>query len=224
MQLVLISDTHCQHKALTIPECDILIHAGDWTHRGEEKLTIEFLQWFEAQTQAKHRVFIAGNHDFYPERHPESFRTLVRTLAPNCVYLEDESVIIEGYKIHGSPVSPEFCDWAFNRYRGTDIQKHWDMIPADTEILVVHGPVLGYGDKLSEHGSEPGVHIGCANLLNTIDSRLKNLGLVVTAHIHEGSGMYKHGDIIVVNAAVLDERYRMRNPPRIVTLPDKIVV
>ena len=220
MKLVLISDTHCQHKALKMPEGDVLIHAGDWTHRGEEPLTIEFLKWFNSQPY-KHKIFIAGNHDFYPERYPESFRTLVRTAAPSCVYLEDESVVIEGYKVHGSPVSPEFCDWAFNRFRGPDIQKHWDMIPSDTEILITHGPILGYGDTLSAYGSEPGKNIGCRNLLDTIDSRLKELKLHVSGHIHEGAGTYAHSNIIVVNASVLDERYRMRNQPVVVTLADK---
>ena len=203
-----------------MPEGDILIHAGDWTHSGEEALTVEFVRWFNSQPY-KYKVFIAGNHDFYPERHPLSFRTLVRTVAPDCIYLEDESVIVEGYKIHGSPVSPEFCNWAFNRYRGSDIQKHWDLIPSDTEILITHGPILGYGDMLSSAGSEPGKSIGCIDLRNTIDSRLKDLKLHVSGHIHEGSGLYSHGNIIVVNASVLDERYRLRNQPRVVTLADK---
>jgi Icc-related predicted phosphoesterase len=224
MRLILISDTHNQHKALTIPGCDILIHAGDFTSRGEENRTIEFLEWFEAQKQCKNRVYVAGNHDFMCERDPAKFLNLHEKYAPTCVYLEDQSIVVEGYKIHGSPISPWFMDWAFNRHRGADIQKHWDLIPGDTEILVTHGPVLGYGDKLSQYGSEPGKNIGCADLLKTIDSRLKILRLVVTAHIHEGSGVYAHGDIIVVNASVLDERYRMKNPPRMIDLPDKKIV
>jgi Icc-related predicted phosphoesterase len=221
MKLVLISDTHNQHKPLAISECDILIHAGDFTSRGEENRTMEFLEWFEAQTQAKHRIFISGNHDFLAERDPQKFKELINLYAPSCVYLEDQSVTIDGYKIHGSPISPFFHSWAFNRYRGSEIQKHWDMIPSDTEILITHSPILGYGDVLSQYGSEPGKNIGCADLLNTVDVRLKNLKLIVTAHIHEGSGVYAHGNIIVVNAAVLDERYRMKNPPRIINLPDK---
>jgi Icc-related predicted phosphoesterase len=220
MKVVMISDTHMQHKALTMPEGDILIHAGDWTHRGEEILTIEFLKWFNAQNY-KHKVFIAGNHDFYPESHYMDFRMHLKTFAPSCTYLEDQSVVIEGYKIHGSPVSPWFCDWAFNRGRGDDIQQHWDMIPDDTEILITHGPILGYGDKLSAYGSEPGKNIGCLNLLDTIDKRLKDLKLHVSGHIHEGAGTYNHGNIIVVNASVLDERYRLRNSPAVIELADK---
>jgi Icc-related predicted phosphoesterase len=138
--------------------------------------------------------------------------------------LEDTTAVIEGYKIHGSPISPFFCSWAFNRYRGLDIQAHWDMIPSDVEVLITHGPILGYGDTLSQYGSEPGKAIGCADLLNTIDIRLNNLKLHVSGHIHEGAGMYRHGDIIVVNASILDERYRFRHQPRVVDLPDKPTV
>jgi predicted phosphodiesterase len=223
MKLVLISDTHCQHEGLDIPLCDVLVHAGDWTGRGSERQTVEFLKWFEAQTQATNRVFIAGNHDFYPERFPSEFRALVKQHAPSCTYLQDESAVIMGRKFYGSPISPWFCDWAFNRYRGSDIQRHWDLIPDDVDVLVTHGPVLGYGDKLSEHGSQPGANVGCVNLLNTIEWRLHNLKLHVSGHIHEGAGTYKHGDITLVNASVLDEHYRMRNAPVVVELPDPVV-
>lgn len=221
IKIVCISDTHCQHKALTIPPCDILIHAGDFTHRGEEHLTVEFLEWFENQAQCTNRVFVSGNHDFLDERDPVKFRELVKLYAPTSIYLNDESIIVDGYKIHGSPISPRFHDWAFNRHRGQEIQQHWDMIPDDVEILITHSPVLGYGDKLSPYGSEPGKNIGCENLLQTIDSRLNKLRLTITGHIHEGAGTYKHGEIIVVNASVLDERYRMRNKPIVVILPTK---
>jgi 3',5'-cyclic AMP phosphodiesterase CpdA len=220
MKLVLISDTHCQHGALKMPEGDVLVHAGDWTHRGEEHHTIAFLKWLDNQNYP-HKVFIAGNHDFYPERNPAEFRNLVSTYAPNSIYLEDQSTVINGYNVHGSPVSPWFCDWAFNRDRGPDIQMHWDLIPDNTEILITHGPILGYGDKLSQQGSEPGKNIGCSDLLNTIDNRLKDLKLHISGHIHEGAGTYSHNGITVVNASVLDERYRMRNKPVVVTLPDK---
>lgn len=222
MKLVLISDTHCQHKALKMPEGDVLIHAGDWTHRGEENNTVEFLKWIEKQPY-RNRLFIAGNHDFLNERDPKRFGELLAQYAPTSIYLEDQTIEIEGYVFHGSPVSPEFCNWAFNRFRGADIQKHWDLIPTETEVLITHGPILGYGDKLSSMGSEPGKHVGCANLLNTIDTRLHNLKLHISGHIHEGAGTYKHGEIIIVNASALDERYRLRNQPVVITLADKII-
>jgi Icc-related predicted phosphoesterase len=204
-----------------MPEGDVLVHAGDWTHRGSESDTINFLKWFEGQQQYKHRVFIAGNHDFYPEREPTEFKKLCNLYAPSCTYLQDSEATIEGYKFYGSPVSPFFCNWAFNKHRGPEIQQYWDLIPDDVEVLVTHGPVLGFGDKLSEHGSEPGKHVGCANLLSTIDARLKDLRLHISGHIHESAGTYKHRDITLVNASVLDDRYRMRHAPTVIELPDK---
>jgi Icc-related predicted phosphoesterase len=203
-----------------MPEGDVLIHAGDFTGRGSELHTVDFLKWFESQPY-KYKLFISGNHDFLAEKEPFKFQQLVDEHAPSCTYLEDSSVSIEGYLFHGSPVSPEFCNWAFNRYRGIDIQRHWDLIPTDVDVLITHGPILGYGDKLSQHGSEPGKHVGCEDLLNTINTRLKNLKLHGSGHIHEGAGTYMHGNITVVSASVLDEQYRMRNKPVVVDLPDK---
>jgi Icc-related predicted phosphoesterase len=203
-----------------MPDGDVLIHSGDWTSKGSERHTVEFLEWFEAQ-RYPHKLFIAGNHDFYPENEPSAFRKLVALHAPSCTYLEDESVVIDGYKFHGSPVSPWFCDWAFNRFRGKQIQMHWDLIPSDTEVLITHGPVYGHGDELSKWGSDPGAHVGCANLLETINTRLKDLKLHVSGHIHEGAGTYQHGNVTLVNASVLDEHYRMRHAPTVIALPDK---
>lgn len=222
MKLVLISDTHCQHLGLQMPEGDVLIHSGDWTGRGSEMQTIEFLQWLEAQPY-KHKLFIAGNHDFYPERHPKEFRELVAKYAPGCTYLQDEAVEIGGHKFYGSPVTPWFHDWAFNRHRGESIQRYWDQIPDDVDVLITHGPMQGFGDKLSAYGSEPGEHVGCTDLLNTTLCRLHKLKLHVCGHIHEGAGIYTLDHLLLINASVLDEHYRLVNAPRTIELPDKTV-
>jgi Icc-related predicted phosphoesterase len=223
MKLALTSDTHCQHDRLTVPSCDVLIHAGDWTGRGKEWETIDFLKWFESQTQAKTRIFISGNHDFLCETHPSEFRELIAKHAPTCIYLEDEAVLINGRKFYGSPVSPWFHSWAFNAHRGQEIQEYWAKIPADTNVLITHGPVLGYGDKLSRWGSEPGKHIGCADLLDTINTRLTHLELHVSGHIHEGAGTYEHyspfGRVRLVNASALDDHYDFAHEPTVIELP-----
>lgn len=223
MKLVLISDTHCQHSGLVMPEGDVLIHAGDWTGRGSEQHTVEFLRWIEAQ-KYPHKLFVAGNHDFFPEKEPVKFRELLALHAPTTIYLEDNSVTLNGYKFHGSPVSPWFCDWAFNRHRGAEIQAHWDMIPTDTEVLITHGPIWGLGDKLSAYGSEPGERVGCKDLRKTINDRLHSLKLHVSGHIHEGAGTYQFGNLVAVNASVLNEHYKMRNQPVVVILPDKLTI
>ena len=54
------------------------------------------------------------------------------------------------------------------------------MIPDDTDILITHGPPLGYGDKCCS-----GQRAGCAELLSTVQLRVKPK-LHVFGHIHEG--------------------------------------
>ena len=56
-------------------------------------------------------------------------------------------VEIDGIKIWGSPITPYFYGWAYNRNRGEEIKKHWDLIPDDIDILVTHGPAFGIMDK-----------------------------------------------------------------------------
>tara|TARA_Y100000296_G_C5174834_1_gene259491 strand:- start:2061 stop:2591 length:531 start_codon:yes stop_codon:yes gene_type:complete len=55
-------------------------------------------------------------------------------------YLNDSSITIDGIKFWGSPIQPWFHDWAFNRKRGNEIRKHWELIPTNTDVLLTHGP------------------------------------------------------------------------------------
>lgn len=69
-------------------------------------------------------------------------------------------------KIFGSPVQPEFCDWAFNRSRGRIGEQCWSKIPPLVDILVTHGPPLGRGDRIGK-GFARG-RAGCAELLHAV--------------------------------------------------------
>jgi predicted phosphohydrolase len=111
-KIVLISDTHNLHSKITIPECDILIHAGDATGRGTLQEVSSFLYWL-SQQPAKHKVAIAGNHDWLFDRDPFMARNLLSQYS-NITMLNDELKEVMGLKIYGSPVTPRFFDWAFN--------------------------------------------------------------------------------------------------------------
>jgi Icc-related predicted phosphoesterase len=126
---------------------------------------------------------------------------------PNITYLNDSGVEIDGVKFWGSPVQPWFYNWAFNR-KGTDICKHWDMIPNDTHVLLTHGPVKGYLDM-----TQRGEPVGCPYLLEKI-TQMSNLKLHVCGHIHEAYGRMDFPDGgIFVNASVLNLRYEMAHYP-----------
>jgi len=203
LNLVLISDTHGLHDQLSLPSGDIILHAGDVSSRGTEKEIIEFLDWFK-DLNYQHKIFIPGNHDFFFEK--KSPKTIAAIIPPSVTYLNDSGVEIEGVKIWGSPITPWFFDWAFNRQRGTEIKKHWDLIPSDTDILMTHGPVHGILDK-----TIAGVAAGCKELLKKIEN--SNIKLHLSGHIHEGYGERVVNGVRYINASVLNVRYRQVNAP-----------
>lgn len=201
MKVIAISDTHGQHESLVLPLGDILIHAGDCTNRGTRSESLEFMNWFESQPH-KHKIFIAGNHDWYFES--KEFR--YSEVPAGVHYLNDSMVSIEGFNIWGSPIQPEFFDWAFNRKRGAEIKQHWDLIPMETDILVTHGPVSGIHDT-TVHGDK----CGCVDLKNAVQHIEPQL--FICGHIHEAYGTLVEGNTTFVNASVLDHKYKMINPP-----------
>jgi predicted phosphohydrolase len=198
MRIVLISDTHGQHDGLRLPPGDLLIHAGDFSAKGRLQEVTDFMQWLTKQPHA-HKVLIAGNHDFMAEQDPALFLSLI---PPNVIYLNDSGTEIDGLKIWGSPIQPWFYDWAFNRQRGADIRKHWDLIPTDTDILVTHGPPHGVRDKTVD-----GTLVGCADLMAKVQEIQPKLH--VFGHIHEAHGTELHGKTTFVNASVLNLRYML---------------
>lgn len=221
LKLVLISDTHTRHHALTIPPCDILIHAGDITFQGEQHCMDDFLLWLKDQP-AKHKVFINGNHEVWPERHPEEFRALLekRGLHQRAFhYLENDSCIIEGLKIYGSPFQPTLLkiygspfqptfDWSYQRSRGDEMAKIWAKIPKDTDILVTHGPSHGTLDW--SHYSKSSA--GCEELKKVIEEIKPKL--FVCGHVHTSYGVVKRSyGTIHVNASICDEAYEPTHKP-----------
>lgn len=200
MRIVCLSDTHSLHKRVSIPDGDILVHAGDFTHHGEPSEVDGFFDWLEKLPHA-HKVFVAGNHDFYVEEQNAYFIEQVAAIR-GVIYLQDSGALVGGLKFWGSPITPWFFDWAFNRKRGAEIREHWELIPTDTEVLVTHGPPRGI---LDQNGY--GDHHGCDDLRDLIDDRLSALRLHVFGHMHPGGGqvMVSRGRRFV-NGAICDER------------------
>lgn len=217
MKILAISDTHNQHEILSkwnwMEPADVLVFAGDMSLRGTEDEVKAFFEWFWKLDQFKYKVFTAGNHDFLFERRPEFIN---KTKFPeNVFYLNDQEVVIEGVKFWGSPITPWFHNWAFNRYRGDDIKKHWDLIPIDTDVLITHGPPYKILDELLyETVHNPERNVGCKDLTEKI-SQLKNLKANIFGHIHETYGFEEHNGVKYFNASFLNRNYRPTNKPHI---------
>lgn len=202
MKLVCISDTHGQHTKLTIPPGDVLIHAGDFTKSGKPEEICEFDDWLSTLPHP-HKLVIAGNHDFLFEQDPEHGQELLQ----HATYLEDTGMTIEGREFWGSPVSPRFFNWAFNRDRGADIMRHWELIPDQVDVLITHTPPHQILDRVFYGG-----YVGCADLRREIEQRIRPR-LVVFGHIHESYGQITQGRTTYINASSLDRRYRPVNAP-----------
>jgi len=200
VKIAAISDTHNWNDKIVVPECDILVHSGDWTNQGKYSEVFDFLHWFNEVEGPTHRVCIAGNHDFLPQKNPVQFRDILR-MNRNVTYLQDSSVELCGLKIYGLPWSPFFYDWAFNAleergdeglgYKGgpgynsqADIDHPWmqtvcDKIPEDTNIILCHSPPrLGEVDRM--FGKTP---LGSEVLARTV-AKLPNLKAGFYGHIH----------------------------------------
>ena len=203
MKLIAISDTHCRHRSLRLPKGDVVLHAGDISYKGDVKEIEDFLEWFGALPH-QYKIFIAGNHDFFFEKEKEAI--IKRLLPPTVHYLKDEELLIGGLKIWGSPYTPFFYQWAFNKKRGPDLAAHWGKIPADTDVLLTHGPVYGILDAVLNEQQA-----GDKDLLKRV-LEIKPKAHVC-GHIHESYGSVKRHGIKFINACVLNESYELSHGP-----------
>jgi len=206
MRIVAISDTHGLHEDLIIPDGDVLIHAGDLTSQGKLSQIKEFNSWFGSHPH-KHKIAIAGNHDWVLQTVPEEAKNLLTS----CIFLQDSGVEVNGLKIYGSPWQPVFFNWAFNLPRGKSLQKVWSKIPTDVDVLITHGPPFGILDLVPS-----GEHVGCEDLKRRLCEL--NLRAHIFGHIHEGYGTKTINDCKFVNASTCTNRYQPLNLPIVIDL------
>jgi len=192
MKIACISDTHQHHKKIVMPDCDMIIHAGDFTYHGEFEEVDKFLKWY-GQQRANHKILVCGNHEKWISRQPLQ---LLQQMCENegIKLLHNSHTIIEGLKIWGSPYSKKFGNWAYGLDE-TDLANIYDTISDDVDIVVTHGPAY---DRLDWC---PGGKVGSTALTHRLD-QLPNLKLHITGHIHESRGTMLRNGVLTVNAAI----------------------
>lgn len=208
MKIAIISDTHGLHEQLEMPEADVLVHCGDFSH--SRKSARLFLEWFSTQDY-KYKVLIAGNHDRWFEKMGyDTIQQVLKDYGTDIIYLQDTEVIIEGVKFYGTPWVPQFFDWAF---MGTEsyLSNKFKKIPEDTQVLITHGPQYSVLDTVNENRS-----VGSTALRDRIKT-LPNLVLHTFGHIHSGTGRVDT-DYISINAANSYEYYEDTTTLKPVTL------
>ena len=226
MKVCCISDTHglLPHPG-SLPEADLFIHAGDacpsHDHYPEFQsnwINGEFAKWIE-KVPARHKVFIAGNHDKVFQLAPN----LINLDAIDATYLRDSFVEIEGRKIYGFPWTNWFFGdhWSFNLDHDdpdeTDLHKACDLIPGDIDIVISHGPPYGMLDQV--RGKEE--HLGSRALrkkLEQIKPTISVFGHIHTGHTNHGKQIFQRNGTYYINASLIDEKYRPAYRPVLVTI------
>ncbi|KAL3884291.1 hypothetical protein ACJMK2_024439 [Sinanodonta woodiana] len=237
IRFVCLSDTHLQIEKgqIKIPDGDVLLHAGDFTNTGLP-IEVKTFNDFLGTLPHKLKIVIAGNHELSfdynlvknDRQHLSRYGwtrsimetmcseygiTSVKELMTNCVYLQDSGVSVCGINIWGSPWQPVFCGWGFNLERGQPLLDKWNLIPESTDILITHGPPIGYGDRCFD-----GQHVGCVELLSTVQQRVRPK-YHLFGHIHEDYGMKTDGYTTFINASICTVKYRPTNPPVVFDIP-----
>lgn len=187
VKIVCISDTHTQTP--TVPDGDILLHAGDLTNTGTFAELQAQLDWLNGLPHAQ-KLVVAGNHDLlldvafcdqFPYRMSEEPSATREDLNwGSIIYLDDDrtTLTVRGRKItiFGSPLTPQCGTWAFQHPPIRDVWK--GKVPEGTDVLVTHGPPRGHLDLAGK---------GCEWL--TRELWRKRPRLVVFGHIHRARGV-----------------------------------
>ena len=202
MRIVAVADTHTFTKDLVVPDGDVFIHAGDIGRGGDLEELWPAIAWIAALPH-RHKIIVAGNHDWAFVHEPAAMRALVGDMH----YLEDSVLELEGLRFYGSPWQPEFNDWAFNLPRGEPLAEVWRKIPTGIDVLITHGPPEGIGDRsgLSERA-------GCADLRRRIAEVTPRLHLF--GHIHQDGGLWQHGATVFANVTT----WECERPPTVIDI------
>jgi len=235
LRLVIISDTHSDHGGIpSLPEGDVLIHCGDFAKSRTNLNPTEysdFAAWFVGRPHGT-KILISGNRDDY--MHTEVIADRIKDEEEiarvqnyildqeSVTYLLDSSCVIDccvsGVNIWGSPWTQQYgsknVKKGFQLPPGLQLKEKWKKIPANTDILITHGPPHGICDLNSKGSSS-----GCPELLEEVTGRVQPR-LHLFGHIHEAYGIEKVGNTLFVNAALVNkETKKIGNKPVVLDYP-----
>lgn len=221
MRICAISDLHGTFPK-AIPECDLLIIAGDvCPDRFEGRLLARhdperqlrwfqnvFMPWVEAQP-CDFAVSTWGNHDWCGHLLPNADYGMLHVVS------DGELVLNNGVKLWLTPWSNQFMDWAWMKPHA-ELAEVYAKIPEDVDILVSHQPPYGCGDIYPNLETGKMEHIGSSELLHTIER--VHPSIVICGHLHGAHGTYYLGDdhgvfgTSVYNVSILNEGYQLYYP------------
>lgn len=194
-----------------MPDGNVFVVTGDFTYHGTLPEIVRFAKWLDTMPY-EHKIVIAGNHDWLFQKGQFMAIDLLKENCPDAIYLEDSGCVVDGIRFWGSPWQPWFFDWAFNLPRDSEaIQRKWDLIPKETDVLLTHTPPYGIMDITRE-----GKHVGCERLTQSLQ-RIQPKAHIF-GHIHESYGILERGGTIFANASSVNRNYRLVNDPVVIEI------
>lgn len=179
---------------------DMVAFTGDVMGSGfdphELEAFIDFLKvWGEIGVPV---VFVPGNHDrpfdtghlvssgtrFWLKEHEiKRLMELADEVRQHCHVLINNSILLNGIKIHGLAWQPPFCDWAFNLDH-EERKQEISLIHPETEVLLLHSPPHGILDR-TENWEEVGDPLVNEALADTGWGVPSPAHTILFGHIHE---------------------------------------
>lgn len=209
MKVVILSDTHGHERlsCIDIPDGDVLIHCGDICKFGNLDEVAQFNERM-ALLPHRHKLLVAGNHDWPLYRQAEEARALLTAVT----YLQDEQVVIDGLVFYGSPWMPEFNCWSFMLPRCSDeLKAKRDAIPDKVDVLITHCPPEGILDFDYMFRS-----VGCSPLRYRVDQIAPKVHCF--GHVHEARGSRQQDGTIFINATIVNKQMQLVHKPVVIEL------
>lgn len=217
MKICAISDMHGQYDFKVEP-CDIVLICGDivplkiqfYSKDSEEWLKTFFIPWCN-NLPCEKVVFIAGNHDFFFQRHDDRVRKALEG-QDKIVYLNCEYYEYKGKVIYGTPWCKPFGNWAFMETIEESEERYKDIEHFD--ILISHDAPYGISDVLLQKDCwwADGTHIGNHALRELVDKVKPQL--VCQGHLHSCQHeKTMHDNTEVYCVSLLNENYEMVYEP-----------
>ena len=198
-RVVAIADLHGNLPG-DLPAGDVLVIAGDVCPIEDHSVPFQerwlaevFPEWLDSLPHEE-VAWIAGNHDF-------ACQSPGWSPTGRGHYLLDSGTELAGLSLYGTPWVPKLEGWAF--YAGdAELAERMAAVPA-VDVLISHGPPLGFGDTLARGGLAGS---------EALRARLEEVPpkVCVFGHIHEGHGHWRLGETELANVSHVDVRYRVR--------------
>lgn len=195
-----MADSHEWHRHLEIPQCDLLLHAGDASYLSLKSSAIDDFDAWLGEVPARHVIFVPGNHDRFAI--PGNLR---KRKLRNARILTNHLAEIMGLRIWGSSLMP-LDGTAVDDPSAEERRRIYAQIPEKVDILITHYPPYGVLDSTDGDQS----HAGCRELLKAI--KCVKPRVHIFGHVHGARGMVESEHTTFINATVLDATGGLLSP------------